>query len=223
MLMSTENMIQEILKEISDFPTIQIEDIPSIDLYMDQVTTFMEDHLGALRRTEDEKILTKTMINNYAKNHLLPPPEKKKYSREHILILTMIYYFKSILSLQDIQDVLSPLCDIYFRQSPDKGMNVETIYREVFSQTDDLEKHILDDISYYEQLARNAFPETASEDQDFMTAFSLICSLGLDMYIKKKTIEKIIDRQNTQRIRSAAEEKTAKKNMKHKKTVSASK
>ena len=50
---------------------------PNIDLYMDQVTTFMEDNLASTKRHEDDKILTKTMINNYAKNKLLPPPEKK--------------------------------------------------------------------------------------------------------------------------------------------------
>ncbi len=218
--MTTEEMLQEILKEISDFPVIQSDEIPGIDLYMDQVTTFMEDHLGAYRRTEDEKILTKTMINNYAKNHLLPPPEKKKYSREHILILIMIYYFKSILSLQDIQDVLSPLCDKYFQQPAGKSMNVEAIYREVFSQADDLEQHIVDDIAYYGQLARNAFPQAAPEDQDFMSAFSLVCSLGFDMYVKKKAIEKIIDRQNAQRARSAADEKKSKKEKGQKKRTS---
>ena len=47
------------------------DDIPNIDLYMDQVTTFMEKELASSKRHEDDKILTKTMINNYAKNNLL--------------------------------------------------------------------------------------------------------------------------------------------------------
>ena len=59
---------------------VKPEDIPNIDLYMDQVTTFMDSQLATSKRHEDDKILTKTMINNYAKNDLLPPPEKKKYS-----------------------------------------------------------------------------------------------------------------------------------------------
>ena len=70
---------------------------------MDQVTTFMNGHLASSKRNPDDKILTKTMINNYAKNQLLPPPEKKKYSKEHQLLLIFIYYFKNILTIQDIQ------------------------------------------------------------------------------------------------------------------------
>ena len=78
------------------------EEIPNIDLYMDQVTTFMEEHLKDSKRYEEDKVLTKTMINNYAKNNLLPPPVKKKYSRDHMLMLIFIYYFKNLLSFHDI-------------------------------------------------------------------------------------------------------------------------
>ena len=61
------------------------EDIPDIGLYMDQVTTLMDTRLAGSKRYPDDKILTKTMINNYTKNHLLPPSDKKKYSREHVI------------------------------------------------------------------------------------------------------------------------------------------
>ena len=76
---------------------------------MDQVTTFMEEQLVSSKRYADDKILTKTMINNYAKNKLLPPPEKKRYSKEHVLMLIFIYYFKNILSINDIQTLLTPI------------------------------------------------------------------------------------------------------------------
>ena len=67
---------------------VQTGDIPNIELYMDQVTHFMEENLSHTRRHEDDKILTKTMINNYAKNKLLPAPVKKRYSRVHQECLT---------------------------------------------------------------------------------------------------------------------------------------
>ena len=62
---------------------VKPEQIPDIDLYMDQVTTFMEEHLKDTRRYPDDKVLTKTMINNYAKNNLLPPPVKKNTQGPH--------------------------------------------------------------------------------------------------------------------------------------------
>ena len=97
MTIDTKDILNSILASVSRIDYIKPEEIPNIDLYMDQVTTFMEDHLASSKRHPEDKILTKTMINNYAKNHLLPPPVKKKYSKEHLFILTFIYYFKNIL------------------------------------------------------------------------------------------------------------------------------
>ena len=106
MTIDKNDMLNSILEMLSQIDYIHPGDIPNIDLYMDQVTTFMDKQLASTKRYEDDKILTKTMINNYAKNHLLPPPVKKKYSREHVLLLIFIYYFKNILSIKDIEILL---------------------------------------------------------------------------------------------------------------------
>ena len=108
MTIDEKDMINSILASVSRIDYIKPDDIPNIELYMDQVTTFMEEQLASTKRYDEDKILTKTMINNYAKNKLLPPPEKKRYSREHILMLIFIYYFKNILSISDIQTLLTP-------------------------------------------------------------------------------------------------------------------
>ena len=111
MTINTNDMLNSILESLSRIDYIHPGDIPNIDLYMDQVTTFMDSQLASTKRYEDDKILTKTMINNYAKNNLLPPPVKKKYSKEHVLILIYIYYFKNILSIKDIEALLKPLTE----------------------------------------------------------------------------------------------------------------
>ena len=104
-----DNEVKEFLaalqKKLVSIDYIKTEDIPNIGLYMDQVTTFMDEQLEACKRYEDDKILTKTMINNYAKNNLLPAPEKKKYSKEHVLTLLFIYYFKNLLSIKLLKDL----------------------------------------------------------------------------------------------------------------------
>lgn len=94
MTINTEDILNSILESISRIDYVKADEIPNIDLYMDQVTTFMNDHMKSSKRYEDDKILTKTMINNYAKNELLPPPLKKKYSKEHVMVLIFIYYLK---------------------------------------------------------------------------------------------------------------------------------
>ena len=100
-------LLGSILKNMALMDHIRPSEIPNIDLYMDQVTSFMNDHLQNSRRFEDDKILTKTMINNYAKNKLLPPPIKKRYSKEHLFVLVFIYYMKGFFSLSDIQTMRS--------------------------------------------------------------------------------------------------------------------
>ena len=73
MTIDINDCLNSILSSFSRIEHVKAEDIPNIELYMDQVTTFMESHLSKTKRYDDDKILTKTMINNYAKNNILPP------------------------------------------------------------------------------------------------------------------------------------------------------
>ena len=192
MSINTDKLMQDILDQISGMGYIKPEDIPNINLYMDQVTTFMEGQLAHSKRYTDDKILTKTMINNYAKNNLLPSPEKKRYSREHLLMLIFIYYFKNILSINDIQTLLGPIADKYFKSQ--KDLDLTDIYNEVFSmdkgQIESLKKELLERY----QISQNTFTDAPEEDQDFLKLFSFICILSFDVYVKKMIIEQMIDK-----------------------------
>lgn len=107
--MEFNDELKTLALNITELETIELSDIPDIDLYMDQVTTFMETKLSAYKRSKDDKILTKTMINNYAKAKLFPAPVKKKYNRNHLMLLIIIYHLKSILSINDIDILLKPI------------------------------------------------------------------------------------------------------------------
>jgi hypothetical protein len=86
---------------------ITLEDIPQIDLYMDQVIQLFENTFNSAKRNEDEKVLTKTMINNYAKGKLFFPVKNKKYSKEHLILISLIYQLKGGLSISDIKETLA--------------------------------------------------------------------------------------------------------------------
>lgn len=107
--MNYSDELRLLYEETSNREIIEPSDIPDIDLYMDQVTTFMETKLSSFKRNHDDKVLTKTMINNYAKAKLFPPPIKKKYNKNHIMMLIIIYHLKSMLSINDINKLLSPV------------------------------------------------------------------------------------------------------------------
>ena len=186
--------LQEKLKSI-DY--VKTEDIPNIGLYMDQVTTFMDEQLEACKRYDDDKILTKTMINNYAKNNLLPAPEKKKYSKEHVLTLLFIYYFKNLLSISDIQALLNPITDSYFGNKDD--FNMEDVYNEVFHLENEESQKLLKDLGKKYNIANNTFNQFPEEDRKFLHTFSFICLLSYDVYIKKMLIERTIDQLNAEK------------------------
>lgn len=191
MKIEMDNLLDSIMESLSRIDYIKPETLPNIDLYMDQVTTFMDKQLAASRRYEEDKILTKTMINNYAKNRLLPPPNKKKYSKNHILLLIFIYYFKNILSINDIKDLLTPLTNTYFKE--EDGFSLESIYEEVFSlEKEQVEKLKQDVLDKYDT-SKTTFRDVNSDDQQFLQLYSFICMLSFDVYVKKQLIEKLID------------------------------
>ena len=194
MTIDEKDMINSILSSISRIDYIKPEDIPNIDLYMDQVTTFMEEQLAATKRYGDDKILTKTMINNYAKNKLLPSPEKKRYSKEHVLMLIFIYYFKNILSINDIQTLFTPIVQKYFKSMTEKDMTY--IYNEVFSMEKDQIESLKKDLPRKYKTAQGTFGDADEEDQEILKRFSFICLLSFDVYVKKMMIEHLIDGMN---------------------------
>ena len=71
--------VKDIFNEMNFDNRIELEEMPELDLYMDQVIQLFENKLSSLKRNDEEKILTKTMINNYAKGKLLLPIKNKKY------------------------------------------------------------------------------------------------------------------------------------------------
>ena len=191
MTIDPQDILSSILTSLDRIDYIRPQEIPNIDLYMDQVTTFMEEHLQSSKRYPEDKILTKTMINNYAKNHLLPPPDRKKYSKEHILLLIYIYYYKGILSIGDIERLLAPLTERFFHT--DNSLSMQDIYEEVFSLEKNEVEYLKEEVIRKYKLASDLFPEAGEEDRQFLQIFSFICLLSFDVYVKKQVIEKMID------------------------------
>lgn len=192
MTIDNNDLLNSILASLDRVKHINPDDIPNIDLYMDQVTTLMDTRLrSTLRYPKEDKILTKTMINNYAKNDLLPPPVKKKYSKEHVLLLIFVYYYKNILSISDIQTLLKPLTEKYFNNG--KQFSLESIYEEVFTMEDNQVQAMKEDVVRKFEIAQATFRDAPVEDAEFLKKFSFICALSFDVYLKKMMIEKMID------------------------------
>ena len=211
---------EELRKIFEAMEFMSPDDIPGIDLYMDQVTTFMDDRMRHLTRDpETDKILTKTMINNYVKNRVLIPPVRKKYGRDHILLLIFIYYLKNILSLEDIKTILDPISQAYAfpttnpEDSPGRqaeiasarkkklpipemkepDLTVTDIYRKIFADAAERAEKVAEDCSEQIDLAFRSFPDLPEEEAEPLRYFDLICMMSAEIYMKKLFVERMID------------------------------
>lgn len=146
-------LIDDMIKTLKLNELIELESIPNIDLYMDQVITLFEEKLAHTKRNEKDKLLTKTMINNYAKDKLLMPAKKKKYTKEHIVLMILLYEMKQILTISDIKEIfgtiikdgevdaekLSIIYKIYLKM---KAKGVDSFETQVNTINDDLRDEI---------------------------------------------------------------------------------
>ncbi len=177
--------LKKTIRDLIRLDFITPEEIPNIELYMDQLTHFMDQHLGSTLRSEEEKTLTKTMINNYTKNKLLPPPEKKRYSRKHLILLIYIYYLKNVVSINDIRRILGPMNDPEF--DSDKVFNM---YKSIFEMEKLQYFNAEASIIKSEQIAEKRLPKDKDE---YLNKMAFIYMLGYDIFMKKRLIEKLID------------------------------
>ena len=190
--MNTFNqMVEKIAAQVRSSNIIEIEDIPNIDLYMDQVTTFMDKCLAQYKRYDEDKVLTKTMINNYTKAKIFPAPVKKKYSRTHLMLLIMIYHLKSVLSIKDIgilfQSALS---------EPNK-MKQEKMIESIYSGFVSLQKQT---ITYLAGAAEGKPDESfygkesiLMYDDDETKRIMMTLALAIRANTEKQLAEKVLD------------------------------
>ena len=194
MTIDNDDLLNSIMASLGRIETITLDEIPNIDLYMDQLTSFMDERLKkTTRHPGEDKILTKTMINNYAKNDLLPPPIKKKYSKDHLILLIVIYYLKSILSINDIQTLIEPLKRRFY--GAEDKLDLSRIYETLYQLQEESLEPVKEDITKRYERAMQTFddPDINEEEQKKMRLFSFITLLSYDVYVKKLLIEKILD------------------------------
>lgn len=182
----------ELIEEVSNYEDIKLSEIPCVDLYMDQVTTFFDDKLSLLKRDVEDKILTKTMINNYAKAKLLMPVKGKKYSKDQLVLLSLIYNLKQILSLNDLNLILSPI--IKSLSSDEKNLALDDIYN-VFLHINKLQREEFN--SWFKtnlELVNEEADHIETQNKDTIELILTVLMLISSANSQKKMAEKIIDK-----------------------------
>lgn len=184
-----ETRIDEIIKKLSLTERVEEKDIPEIDLYMDQVIQIFEQKLSSSKRKDSDKVLTKTMINNYAKAKLLMSIKNKKYSKEHLLLMSMIYDLKGSLSISDIKDLFDNIVKKY---DEDKEYDLRSLYKLYLDTNKSNFKDFLDNI--HKQLEN--VKEIVDDNEDFNEyeeKFLFICSMVSMSNMYRRLAEAMVD------------------------------
>lgn len=190
--MDNEKM-KKLITECALHECISLEEIPDMKLYMEQVTQFIDQKLEPSKRNETDKILTKTMINNYTKAGILMPPQKKKYTKNHMILMILVYQLKQVLSLDDIKKIFAKVLND-MDTTEDDLISLEDIY-EMFNDLKKTGFGNVEDIleQNIEQIKSNTEniedPLIKEQAENFLLVISLIAQANA----LKRLSEKIID------------------------------
>ncbi|MGO1060313.1 DUF1836 domain-containing protein [Planococcus sp. FY231025] len=184
---------KQLMDSLAPGTQVRLGDIPKIDLYIDQVIQLFEEAFEETKRNEDEKILTKTMVNNYAKGKLFYPVQNKKYTRNHIMLISLIYQMKSGLSINDVKKVLEGLNE----KAAERDWSLEGFY-ESFLEVQRGNVEIFAD--GLERQARSAAQEVGGmENAEELEQILLIASLIHTSNLYRRAAEKMVDELNARR------------------------
>lgn len=179
--------LKGLLEEVCSFEQLEFLGIPDIDLYMDQVTTFIDDKFSHLKRNEEDTAITKTMINNYTKAGILMPPKKKKYSRKHMVLIILTYYLKQILSINDIQELFAPIVE-----DINKSENSKLDLKDIYDNFLDIEKKETENFKLDFEKSLDC-QHNDENKEDTSKLIIIVIKLILKASIEKRMAEKIID------------------------------
>lgn len=188
--------IRQMARELSRAPQIRPEEIPDLDIYMDQLTTYLDKRLGFYNREAEAPFITRSMVNNYSKAKLLPPPVSKRYSRVHIMALSLICQLKRLFTIQDLGRLLDPAAG---------EAETETLYRlfldtqrEVFAETPEAADALLAEL------------EEEAEDGARREKAALVAQLAVRAQRDLLLAERILDTMETEAERERREKKQKK-------------
>lgn len=181
--------INKIIKQLGIDASLALEEIPQIDLYMDQVIQLFENKFTETKRNEDDKVLTKTMINNYAKGKLIFPIQNKKYSKEHLILMSLIYQLKGALSINDIKVTLQGINQKIIKEE----IELESFYTSYLNLTHQNVEDFKEDIAERVKDVNEEITEDDKGNSPYLEQVLMISSLVHMSNLYRKVAEKLVD------------------------------
>ena len=181
--------ISEIIEQLGLESNLTVDEIPNIDLYMDQVIQLFESKFADSKRNDEEKILTKTMINNYAKGKLIFPIKNKKYSKEHLILMSLIYQLKGALSINDIQTTL----DVINKRIVKEDIEIDSFYNSYLNLSQKNVADFNEDINERVKDVNEEVSKMEDRNSPYLEQVLMISSLVHMSNLYRKVAEKLVD------------------------------
>ncbi|GHI00691.1 DUF1836 domain-containing protein [Neobacillus kokaensis] len=184
-----DTKINQIIEQLDLEANLQLNEIPKIDLYMDQVIQLFENKFADSKRNEEEKVLTKTMINNYAKGRLIFPIKNKKYSKEHLILISLIYQLKGALSINDIKTTLDGLNQKILAED----LDLDSFYNSYLELTKRNAADFKEDIFQRVKEVKEEITDGQDGNSHYLEQVLMISSLVHMSSLYRKVAEKLVD------------------------------
>ena len=181
--------ISEIIEQLGLESNLTVDEIPNIDLYMDQLIQLFENKFADSKRNDEEKILTKTMINNYAKGKLIFPIKNKKYSKEHLILMSLIYQLKGALSINDIQTTLDGINKRIIKED----IEIDSFYNSYLNLSQKNVADFNEDINERVKDVNEEVSKMEDRNSPYLEQVLMISSLVHMSNLYRKVAEKLVD------------------------------
>lgn len=182
--MRYEEYMKTQLGKLRSAGIIRPADFPDMDLYIDQVSTVFQKFLGKLDGNLSDKYVTKSMIGNYARRGLIAKPDNKHYSKEHMIMIAMVIYLRSIFKMEDISKIMKPLIDSY-NSVYDDSISPEVVYNLAEEATENSREEFFKGIDESVSVIKRKIEDTDIEDDQRMEVMVLILTLAMRAEMEK--------------------------------------
>jgi len=190
--MRYEEFAKQTIEDLTSKGIIPVDDFPDLELYIDQAASFMNKELGLYKKNEKDLVITKTMIGNYVKHKMLPRPVNKKYTKNHLILLTLIYYLKGSFQMDEIEKLMKPLIDNYNSEFDDK-IDLMSLYEGILvdqsAEYDTMPFKLKKNIAN----TKHHLNDSGLSDDDMLEIFMLIVNLSIKADAQKYLAQKLLN------------------------------
>jgi uncharacterized protein YeeX (DUF496 family) len=190
-IMRYEEFVKNTVDEYVSGGKINGNEFPEMEIYMDQAETFLNRGLKIYRKNDKDKVITKTMIGNYVKHNMLPRPVNKKYSKDHLILLTLIFYLKGTFQMEEIEKIVKPLIDNYNSEFDDK-IDLAALYDGILEVQAAEQEALAQSVNQMIEESKYRLRETELSDDDMLELFMLIVNLSMKADAQKFLAHKLL-------------------------------